>query len=50
MRNYLEIKFDGNAELVVMNNGGHARRTILEKTSDICVEAFKDSTLSMTYT
>ena len=52
IRNYLEMRLDRDTEPGAMNNSLRADivRIILDKISDMCVEAFGTSILSMKYT
>ena len=52
IRNYLEMRLDGDADLEAMSDNLRADivRVVLEKLSDMCAEAYKISTLSMMYT
>jgi len=52
IRNYLEMRLDGDPDPEAMNDGLRAdiMRIILEKSSDMCVEAFSISALPIMYT
>ena len=52
IRNYLEMRFEGNPELVAMSNDLWADivRPIPENISNICVKLFRIPALSMIYT